>query len=346
MNRKILLAGFIVLALGIIVTGAGLTCLQQAALGTDIIGTPSIPNILGPSGPYTLAAPFPDVNDSYPVYRTVPPDTSAEEIQRIGNLFGVSGDVKGPQTSSGEAKIVDDSKGSTERTDERLYYCTNSGAFQYIIPAKAYPYTTHRQPDLPSDEEARAIATDYLKERGLFPADVYLENVKIGSSYQNRSPTSVTVYNLTKHVNFIKKIQGLRVHTAGITVAIGENGEVVAVSSSLRKFDPKPVREVKVITPEQAYQRLSAGDIMIQPLSGDYDKIVVTNISLGYWMGTQTEPQEYIVPVYVFSCTAVWDGKSEEVFRYVQAVDPSEVQDLTGSCFFTQSWEFGARRDV
>ena len=312
MNRKALLTGFAIVALGLIVAGVGLTCLQQAAPGTPIIDVPSVPNIIGSSGPYLLAAPFPVVNDSYPVYRTVLPDDSTEEKRRIGDLFGVSEDVKKP-----------------ERTDGRLYYYTNSGAFQYIIPAKAYPYATHRQPDLPSDEEAREIATNYLLERGLFPADVYFEDVGIGSSCQNRSPTSVTVYNLTKDVRFIKKIQGLRVYTAGITVSIGENGEVVAVSNSLRKFDPEPVRDVKIVTPEQAYQRLSAGDVMIQPLSENYDKLVVTNISLGYWMATQTEPQNYIVPVYVFSCNALWDGKSEEVFRYVPAVDPSEVQVLT-----------------
>ncbi|MDN7023543.1 hypothetical protein FGU65_01275 [Methanoculleus sp. FWC-SCC1] len=312
MRKNVFLAVFAVIVLGIIVAGVGLPYLHQAAPGTDAIGIPSTPNIIGSSGPYVLAAPFPDVNDSYPVYRTVLPDTSTEEKRRIGDLFGVSEGVEKP-----------------ERTDGRLYYYTNSGAFQYIIPAKAYPYATDRQPDLPSDEEARAIATTYLKERGLFPADVYFEYVKIGSSCENRSPTSVTVYNLTKHVHFIKKIQDLRVHTAGITVSIGENGEVVAVSNSLREFDPKPVRDVKIITPEQAYQRLSAGDVMIQPLQEDYDKIVVTNISLGYWMETQTEPQEYIVPVYVFSCNAMWDGKSEEVFRYVPAVDPTEMEGLT-----------------
>jgi hypothetical protein len=127
----------------------------------------------------------------------------------------------------------------------------------------------------------------------------------------------------------VGEIGGLPVHNAGIGVSVGENGEVVAVSNSLRKFDPEPVRDVKIVTPEQAYQRLSAGNVMIQPLPENYDKLVVTNISLGYWMATQTEPQNYIVPVYVFSCNALWGGKSEGVFRYVPAVDPSEVQDLT-----------------
>jgi len=325
MNRKALLTGFAVVALGVIVAGIGLAYLQNPAGGADAIDSPLLPNIIGPSGPYVLAAPFPAVNDSYPVYRTIPPDTSAEEIRRIGKLFGVSGDVKGPQTSNGEAKIVDDSKGSAER----FYYYTNSGAFRYSIPDKKYPNTPDRQPNLPSDEEARVIAATYLKERGLLPEDVHFEEVRIGCSYESSTLTSHTVYTLTKQVSFVKEIQGLQVYHAGVGVTIGENGEVVGAGSTLRKFDPKPVRDVKIVTPEQAYQRLSSGDVVIQPLSEDYDKIVVTNISLGYWMETKTEPQKYIVPVYVFSCVATWDGKSEEIVRYVPAVDPTEGQGLT-----------------
>ena len=313
MKRKVIFMGFAVVALGIIAAGVGLICLQQATPGTPIIDVPSIPNIIGLSGPYVLAAPFPDVNDSYPVYRTVLPDNSIAEERRIGDLFGVSGDVKKP-----------------ERTDGRLYYYTNSGAFQYIIPAKAYPYATNRQPDIPSDDEARAIAMDYLKERGLLSGDIHATDVSVGSSFVDGSATpGGAEYILTKHVTFVGEIGGLPVHNAGIGVSVGENGEVVAVSNSLRKFDPEPVRDVKIVTPEQAYQRLSAGNVMIQPLPENYDKLVVTNISLGYWMATQTEPQNYIVPVYVFSCNALWGGKSEGVFRDVPAVDPSEVQDLT-----------------
>ncbi|RXE55404.1 hypothetical protein ABH15_11700 [Methanoculleus taiwanensis] len=311
MKRKALLTGFTVIVLGIIVVGA--------------VDIPLLPNIVGSSGLYVLAAPFPDVNDSYPVYRTVPPDTSTEEIRRIGNLFGVSGDVRGPRTSSGEAKIVDDSKGSAEI----FYYYTNSGAFRYSIPDKEYPNTPDRQPDLPSDEEARVIAVTYLKERGFLPEDVHVEGVRIGCSYESSTLTSQTVYTLTKQVSFFKEIQGLQVYHAGVGATIGENGEVVSAGSSLREFDPKPVHDVKIVTPEQAYQRLSSGNVMIQPLPWEYDKIVVTNISLGYWMETKTEPQKYIVPVYVFSCTATWNGKSEEVVRYVPAVDLSEMQYLT-----------------
>jgi len=313
MKKTTILTRFAVIALGIVIAGAGLTYLQQTAPGIETIGIPSIPNIIGLSGPYVLATSFPDVNDSYPVYQTVLPDNSIEEKRRIGDLFGVSGDVKTPERSAG-----------------RLYYYTNSGAFQYIIPAKAYPYATHRQPDIPSDEEACVIAMDYLKERGFLSGDVHATGVSVGSSFVDGSATpGGAEYILTKHITFAGEIGGLRVHNAGIGVSIGENGEVVAVSNSLRKFDPKPVRDVKIVTPEQAYQRLRSGDLTKNPLPWDYDTITVTNISLGYWMEDQAQPQQYIVPVYVFSCAAAWDGKSEGVSRYVSAVDPSEMQYLT-----------------
>jgi len=52
---------------------------------------------------------------------------------------------------------------------------------------------------------------------------------------------------------------------------------------------------------------------------------VVNDISLGYWMEIKTEPQKYVLPVYVFSCVT----PSGAHRQYVSAVDPSEMQYLT-----------------
>ncbi len=324
MKKNASLAVFAVIVLEIIVAGVGLPYLHQAAPGADTIGILSIPDIVGASGPYVLAAPFPDVNDSYPVYRTVPPDTSTEEVRRIGDLFGVSGERESV-SSNGAIRLVDTSK---DPAAELTFY-TNSGAFTYSVPGKLHPKFPDEEAVLPSDEETRSIATNYLLERGLLSDDVSFESVHVRDTYGHVTPISHTVYNLTKHVSFVQEIQGIRVYGAGVGLTINEWGEVVSAGSTLREFDPKPVRDVKIVTPEEAYQRLSSGDVMIQPLPEDYDKIVATDISLGYWMETKTEPQKYIVPVYVFSCVAIRDGKSEEVVRYVPAVDPSEMEGIT-----------------
>ncbi len=214
-------------------------------------------------GPYVLATPFPNVNDSYPIYRTVPPNTSHEEVRRIAGLFGVSGEVIEPRFSSDEIRIVDNSTGSPAE----LRYDANSGAFGYSIPAKKFPTIPHSQPDLPSDEEARAIATDYLQERGLLQGDVHFESVGV----QSRIGDGHTVYDMTKHVSFYKEIEGLRVYHAGIGVTLGEGGEVVATGDNVRDYYPEPDRYVRIITPEQAYRRLCANDLVIRPMSSPGD---------------------------------------------------------------------------
>jgi len=325
MKKKQLFIGLAFIALGIIIAGVGLSHLQQTSSEIENIDIPFFPNIIGPSGSYVLAASFPAVNDSYPVFRTIPPsDNSTGEFRRLAGLFNITGKMETVE-SNGKIHLIDALKQPTAE----FAFNTNTGEFAYYIPDKRYPSYPDPEADLPSDEETRVLATNYLKERGLLPDDVHFERVIVRDSFMEVTPTSVTEYNLTKHVSFVQEIEGLRVYGAGVGLTINEKSEIVSAGSSLKVFDPKPVRYVEILTPEQAYHQLRSGDLMIQPLSENYDYIRVTNISLAYWMGNYPSYKNYILPIYVFSCVAAWDGKTEEVIRYVNAVDPSEMQYVT-----------------
>jgi hypothetical protein len=325
MKKKAIITGFAVIALAIFVMTIGLTYQPHITAGINAGDLPSIPKIIGLSGPYVLTTSYPVVNETYPIYKTIPPDVKDETVRLYSNLFGLSSNMKKSVTSSNIVRMIDNSR----QPAARLTLFSNSGAFTYEIPDKCYSYSTDEQPDLPKDEEARVIATDYLSERNLLPNDVHFKEVAIGSQYGNKTLTSYTLYTLTKLVRFEKEIHGIPVYNAGTTVVIGDKGEVVMVTSSLREFDPKPIRSVKIITPEQAYQRLLSNDLLMKPLSEGNNEIIVTNITLGYWMEIQTEPQSYILPVYAFSCIAVNGAQKEQVMRYVSAIDPSEIRDLS-----------------
>jgi len=320
MKKKALLTGFVAVILGIAIVGVGLTYHQQTIGEAGGSATTSFPKTTGPSGTYALAASFPVVNDTYPVYRTVTPKNTDEEIRRIGNLFGLSGESKSSSSGS-KVRLIDDSKNPAAE----VWYYPDSGAFQYCIPDKMYPKFPDKEGDLPSDKEARKIVMDYLMKRNLLPEDVHFAGVSAGSQYEVVSPTSTTVYNLSKHVSFIKEIQGIPVYNAGVGATINEKGDVVIASGSLREIQSEPVRYAKISTPEQAYQRLISEDVVIKPLSDGYDEVTVSSISLGYWMEIKTEPQKYVMPVYVFTCTT--PGGTYR--QYVSAVDPSEMQYLT-----------------
>ncbi|MDN7025785.1 hypothetical protein FGU65_12995 [Methanoculleus sp. FWC-SCC1] len=106
---------------------------------------------------------------------------------------------------------------------------------------------------------------------------------------------------------------------------LGEGGEVVAVSNSIGYFHPEPDRYVPIITPEQAYQRLCANDLVIRPISSPGIHFV-RNISLGCWMEDRSSAQQYLLPVYAFTCDRT-DGAV--VTWHVWAADPSGMQALT-----------------
>jgi hypothetical protein len=298
MNKKLLIIGLVVIVMGIIVT-----------VSSIIVFLP----ISVTSGSYILATPFPEVNDSYPVYKIITPNITEEDVKRIGTLFNLSGDVK-DYNLSGTFKLVDNSKDP----EETLEVNRISGSFSYRIEGKDFPKSTDPLPELPSDEEARTIATQYLLERDLLPDDVHFVSVGPKTQGGESGPYSYPLYTFTKYVSFAKEIQGLRAYNSGIGVTIGDKGEVVGVGNSLKQLEPEPAGYVKIITPEQAYKRLLSDDLVVLPLSGREG--VVRTISLGYWMGVTRDPQKYILPVYVFSTDSRW--------FYVWAVDPSGIDDL------------------
>lgn len=263
---------------------------------------------------YPLETGFPIVEESYPVYRTIIPNLTNEEIQQLGALFGVSGEVEDYIPSSGIFRITDFSRDPYAVLEFNRY----SGAYRYQIPDKAMPYSTDIQPDLPSDEEARIIATEYLLERNLLPDDMHFSSVSIGSS----SGDSTHVYNLTKHVGFTREIAGIPVYNTGITVTIGEGGEVVGVTNNVRQYDPVPARYMEIRTPVQAYERLRAGELIMRPLCCT-SYFAVRNISLGYWIEDTVSTQEYMLPVYAFACYE--PSGTEDITLFVWAVDPADV---------------------
>jgi hypothetical protein len=297
MNRRHLVLGLVAVVLGVIIIVSGI----MVFLPGEIV-----------SGPGLLAAPFPVVNETYPVYRMVFPHVDKEDVREIGKLFNLSGEVKEDFPSTGIYRIDDNSKDPGEYVEVNK----NSRTIHYQVPSKAMSYSTDRQPILPSDDEAIAIATRYLEERGLLFGTARVTGVSIGSQYGTHSGAFSQTFDLTKNVHFSQGIDGTSVAAAGSTVTIAEHGEVVGVSTSLSPIDPDPIGYVKIISPEEAYRRYLAGDLIMRPACC-WSGWVVRDISLVYYK------EDLIVPAYAF--------QSDEMTLHVRAVDPSEMERLEAS---------------
>jgi len=283
----------------------------------------------GPSGNpgFELAATDLPTNNTMMVYKVENPVVTTDSVREIGRKLGFEG---GAGYIDGETKIAMLDEGAEEV--RQLSVWVHSGAVDYAIvyPDKLYP---PEPPNLPSKEEARQIAIDFLAQSGLLPPDAtvgggYEIEVVTGGTYAIEEevpeevveeggeiePEVVEEYVAHLLVRFHRQIDGFPVTGAGnqLGVRIGDEGEVITILKVWREVTP--YNEVVIKTPEQAYQELKSG-------AGSYDapldceKVVVEQVYLAYWMEPLDEHQEYVVPVYEFKGKCLYkDGEYLEDF--------------------------------
>jgi hypothetical protein len=274
-------------------------------------------NFLYAAGPssnpsFELTADDLPLDNEMMVYRVENPAVTTESVNEIGKKLGFEG---GANYIDEKIKIAMLDEGAEEV--RQLSVWVNSGAVEYAIvyPDKLYPL---EPPNLPSEEEARQIATDLLAQSGLLPADAAIGNgleaeVLAGGTYGVREKINKEVaeegeeikqegdeeYVTHLLVRFHRQIDGFPVTGSGnkFGVRIGDEGEVVAILKVWREITP--YNEVVINTPQQAYQELISGTgSYYAPL--DCEKVVVEQVYLAYWMEPLDQHQEYVVPVYEF----------------------------------------------
>ena len=309
---------------------AGIAVLVLAIIGVGIIAIPHLIDqtnggagtlftITG-SGNYKLNAAYPTVPDSVPIYKTKEVDMTNEKVAQLALSMGIKGNIQ--DTYSGLIEITDNSKNPPESID--IY--TKSGSFSYSIPSKEMRSVTY-QPLLPSYDEAKEIADIYLEERNLLRNDFTFSKVKVGDSQEKwraGDTKPLAHYDINLNVIYQRVINGIPA-TEWITVTIGENGEIVGLTYKARAIEEKSFRNVRIITPEEAYKNLVEGDVLIKPLTGVDSTIRITNVSLQYYMKEGVLEQEFVLPVYVFSgIEPSYD--SSPIVRYVPAIDPDELK--------------------
>ena len=248
------------------------------------------------SGPtFELAADLPSV-DSMTVYRFKDPVVTTEYVKEIGSRLGFADNVSF-QCSETSVAITDR---GVDRV-KQLKVWVNTGAIKYQVVEPDIVYPSY-PPSLPTAEEARGIAYEFLLEADLLP-DGYIEDgieAWPQVDYPFHEEDGYTPYIV---VNFPRQIEGLpvleRVGGSGglLRVYICDHGEVGMVSKFWRRIEP--YEEVVVKPAEEAYQELVAG-------KGSWyvhlacETVVVEQVSPAYRMGKPSMGQDYVLPAYQF----------------------------------------------
>lgn len=312
--------------LGIVVTVAVL--FAAATVWVEHTGTNAVPGLFPPSEEgaettFVLNATFPEIRDSYLVYKTVTPEVTSDYVKGIGRTFGLTENAE--LRINDKIRLVDEAEG----TRKQVTVYKASGAIQYY---KEYPASVDSQPILPSENDAKEIASDYLSTRKLLPEDAEFKNVGVSETYEiwrAGSSEPIISYDVSLAVRFSRSVNGLPVYGHDeLAVIIGNNSEVHEIVMNWRAIEP--YREISLKTPEEAYKELIAGENRVQPpLEMMADRATINEISIGYWMEPRITKQEFVLPVYAFTGTVIdSEGREEPFHDYVLAVQAEELESL------------------
>ena len=212
-------------------------------------------------------------------YATVSPEITAEWVQGIGDKMGILDEVG--FTTSGNRFIMSEG-------DEYLEVCADNGAV--TVRGIHIPHETDS--NLSSSENAAVIATEFVKYLGLWDDNITLNKVSL--RYEDNPGRQEWSVSFRQDIGGYPMVGGAKL----FHVIVNPYGTILRAGF----YNPELeyAGEVDCITTQKAYQLFLDGEALAFVFSPGFQKIEVNEVYIGYYIESQTELQEYFMPVYVF----------------------------------------------
>ena len=204
------------------------------------------------------------------------------------------------------------------RPSDSLRWSHRELAYREHVPAEA---------ELPKEQEARELATNFLREYRLENNYAQFQSVAYSQLAISTSPDEEpTVYNTEAHVLYNFNLEGYPVFGPGakIKASFVEGGRM----SRFLNFWRTPTKEktISLISPEEALKKFS-NDPRFMRISPDTAVVNIHDIQFGYYTLPPTEFQRYLIPVYAVSGTVkTQDFERYDFTHYVVAVELTKEQ--------------------
>jgi hypothetical protein len=307
----------------LLVAVACLACLSLIGLRRSAeLHHPIYPLIAG-RGAYgeeiVLASPLPDMPTQIPRLRLIYPEVTLENVKEITvQVFGFTGEIRDLEFPVSENAIW-----IRDNLDRDLM--VNLGDLYYS--AGPPPGDPLNPPELPSYEEVRKIADDFLEEIKtwkLMPTNSEIEIV-LGDVYPSHE-TSMILENeevsaiLALSTSFTLKFKGFEIWPR-ISIEVVENGKINYFRCIWAEVEENGnISSTALITPTEALERLKSGDYgsaSSYASSGMVKRSIIENVDLIYCF---SPGQDYLWPVHRFEVTfELEDGSTFDFSQFVRA---------------------------
>lgn len=175
--------------------------------------------------------------------------------------------------------------------------------------------------NLPTQTQAQAKAAELIESMNLPTNDLDLENSKTYLyAISNNSLVAASSLSYTKAIEvniFQKNVNDMPIYyekpnkaNINILIAGGDRTQVVS-ANYIHQIPTENYATYPIKTTDQAFNELKNGNAYIAYYTGSTNNIVINDVTLAYYVGTQ--PQDFLMPIYVFS-------GNDNFYAYVPAV--------------------------
>jgi hypothetical protein len=246
------------------------------------------------------------------VYKTVPPTVNQEKTLALAKKFNVTGTLRGDT--------------AVQSADLRygVLIIKKSGATEYQDFKRPNVQLDAPQ-TLPTDDEAVKIATQYLKERDLYPEGVIDPAPARENAYT--SGKGDEVYYGQIGVWYHRLLNNMKVEGTQLVVYVAGNGDVIGYYANWRNY--KPDKEFPINSPQEAFTNLKNKGVPVGMSDSDA-AVSIDNVYLAYQTNPGDHSEDYLKPVWVFKGNVMVDGKSVmPVEEYIPALTEESVKSLS-----------------
>jgi hypothetical protein len=264
----------------------------------------------------------PNAPEKVAVYKTVQPKVTKTNAIAFAKKFNIT-DFNEPK--EGDSVISVSSKNMTYRV--MLY--KNGGSVYWDSERSDTPNGIDITENLPTDEEAKKIATSFLKERDLLPDGAFVGGTEHRKVYKsNKSNGSKTVVWEDILVWYTREINGMKVEGTQFEIEIGGHGDVIRFFSNWKDYET--IGEYPVKSQESSIETLKQKGISTAAGPDKPDTISINEIYLGYETTAVAYKEEYLEPVWVFKGEALKNGTSiGPVKEFVPALTEDSKKSLS-----------------
>jgi len=251
-------------------------------------------------------------------YKAMPLHYTRNDIILLGQKFNISEPYQIKESNEGS---------SIREVDDDIHVLLlNTGWIEYANSPRFSVNSLDIPGNLPSDDEAVKIATKFLKDRDLLPADAEVRKIDHVKTYNLGDGGQETVVWEDIEVWFGRKLNGYPVEGTKLMLAIGAHGDPIEFLSNWRNYTP--YQEMPVIKPETAFQDLKTEGVSVGMHMPD--NVSISDMYLAYRTKAGSDNEKYLEPVWMFRGNVTENNTSiEPVNAYIPALTDESVKSLS-----------------